>query len=65
MPGVGLSLKRYPPSVDVTLVIPYVDENGAAVVPTAVSYRIIDESGDELLALTSFSGVANTSAAVA
>jgi hypothetical protein len=42
----------YEPGLDVIVTLPFVDSSGNTVTPTALDYRIVDESGTEVVALT-------------
>ena len=42
----------YEPGMDIIVTLPFVDASGNTVTPTALDYKIVDESGTEVVALT-------------
>lgn len=42
----------YEPDLDVVVTLPFLDNTGEVVVPTALNYKIVDETGAEIVALT-------------
>lgn len=50
------TIKSFPENIDVSISVPYVDQNGDATAPSAASYRVTDENNLELVPLTAVSG---------
>lgn len=45
-------MQIYEPGQDIEVTLPFLDENGATVTPTALDYQVVDEAGASVIALT-------------
>ena len=53
-------MRIFEPSVDVTVKLPFVDDEGTSITPTALDYEIVDEFGEEVVASTNIPVIPTT-----
>lgn len=53
-------MRIFEPSVDVTVKIPFIDDEGVVIVPTQLDYTVVDEFGTEVVASTNIASIPTT-----